>query len=79
MPDATGLELTAQELRDADAESILGTVFHRGRAVLLVNPASVRGVIGRLHAKGYAFLASLHGSTTTRRSRASACSTSCST
>ena len=61
MPDATGLELTAQELRDADAESILGTVFHRGRAVLLVNPPSLRSVIGRLHAKGYAFLASLHG------------------
>ena len=61
MPDATGLELTAHELRDASAESILGTEFHRGRAVLLVNPALVREVLTALHAKGYTFLASLHG------------------
>ncbi len=61
MPDATGLELTAQELRDADAESILGTVFHRGQATLLVNPSSVHGVLERLQSKGYSFLASLHG------------------
>ena len=32
MPDATELELTAQELRDADTESILDTEFHRARA-----------------------------------------------
>ena len=61
MPDATGLELTAQELRDADAEAILGTAFDRGRAVLLANPASVHGVLERLRGKGYSFLASLHG------------------
>ena len=40
VPDATGLELTAQELREADAESILGTTFHRDRATLLTNPAA---------------------------------------
>jgi NADH-quinone oxidoreductase subunit C len=61
VPDATGLELTAQELRDADAESVLDTVFGRGRAALIVDPARVHGVLERLHAKGYAFLASLHG------------------
>jgi NADH-quinone oxidoreductase subunit C len=61
VPDATGLELTAQELREADADSILGTEFFRGRAVLLTNPASAHGVLERLHAKGYNFLASLHG------------------
>jgi NADH-quinone oxidoreductase subunit C len=61
VPDATGLELTAQELREADAESVLGTVFHRGQATLLVDPAHVIGVLERLHAKGYSFLASLHG------------------
>jgi NADH-quinone oxidoreductase subunit C len=61
VPDATGLELTAQELREADADSVLGTVFHRGQATLLVNPPSVIGVLQRLHAKGYSFLASLHG------------------
>ena len=57
MPDATGLELIAQELREADAESILGTVFFHGRAELIANPASVHGVLERLHGKGYSFLA----------------------
>ena len=61
MPDATGLELTAHELRDRNAESILGTDFHRGRAVLLAAPEHVVGVLGTLKDKGYGFLASLHG------------------
>ena len=61
MPDATGLELTAHELREASAESILGTEFHRGRAVLLANPALIGEVLTALHTKGYTFLASLHG------------------
>jgi NADH-quinone oxidoreductase subunit C len=61
VPDATGLELTAQELREADADSVLGTVFHRGQATIEVNPASVIGVLRHLKGKGYSFLASLHG------------------
>ncbi|HEY8624863.1 MAG TPA: NADH-quinone oxidoreductase subunit C [Solirubrobacteraceae bacterium] len=61
MPDATGLELTAQELRDADAESVLGTDFTRGRATVMVDPERVIGVLGLLRSKGYTFLASLHG------------------
>ncbi len=61
MPDATGLELTAQELRDADNTSILDTEFHRGRAVLVANPEKIRVVLGHLRSKGYTFLASLHG------------------
>lgn len=61
MPDATGLELTAQELRDADSDSILDTEFHRGRAVLVANPEKVRLVLEHLRSKGYKFLASLHG------------------
>jgi NADH-quinone oxidoreductase subunit C len=61
VPDATGLELTAQELREADPDCILGTVFHRDRATLLVNPGSVHGVLETLRTKGYSFLASLHG------------------
>jgi NADH-quinone oxidoreductase subunit C len=61
VPDATGLELTAHELRESSAESILGTEFHRGRAVLLANPALVTEVLTALHGKGYTFLASLHG------------------
>ncbi len=61
MPDATGLELIAQELREADADCILGTSFHRGRATLLADPARTKGLLERLKGKGYSFLASLHG------------------
>ncbi len=61
MPDATELELTAQELRDADSESVLDTEFHRGRAVLVANPTKIRAVLEHLKGKGYTFLASLHG------------------
>lgn len=61
MPDATELELTAQELRDHEQESVLDTEFHRGRATLVVNPEKVRSVLGHLQGKGYTFLASLHG------------------
>ncbi len=61
MPDATGLELTAQELRETDAGSILGTHFQFNQATLLVNPPSVHGVIERLMAKGYSCVASVHG------------------
>jgi NADH-quinone oxidoreductase subunit C len=61
VPDATELELTAQELREADSESILDTDFHRGRAVLLANPTRIIGVLEHLRGKGYAMLASLHG------------------
>jgi NADH-quinone oxidoreductase subunit C len=61
VPDATGLELTAHELRSAKAESVIDTEFARGRAVLLVAPSHVVEVLTALHAKGYSFLASLHG------------------
>ena len=61
MPDATGLELTAHELRESVPESVLGTEFHRTRAVLLVSPEHVVSVLQQLHDKGYTFLASLHG------------------
>jgi len=61
VPDATGLELTAQELRDSDSDSIRDTEFHRGRAVLVANPEKIRLVLEHLRSKGYTFLASLHG------------------
>jgi NADH-quinone oxidoreductase subunit C len=61
VPDATGLELTAHELRDANPDSVLGTSFHRGRAELQVTPAHVVDVLAALYGKGYSFLASLHG------------------
>ena len=61
MPDAVGLELTAQELREIDDESILDTEFHRGRATLVANPAQIRAVVEHLQGKGYTMIASLHG------------------
>jgi NADH-quinone oxidoreductase subunit C len=57
MPDATGLELLAQELGDATLE----TVHFRDRATLVIEPAQIRAVLATLRAKGYAFLASVHG------------------
>jgi NADH-quinone oxidoreductase subunit C len=61
VPDATGLELIAQELRDRDADSVLDTVFFRERAAVLVSPGSVPATLEALRAKGYGFLASVHG------------------
>jgi NADH-quinone oxidoreductase subunit C len=61
VPDATALELTAHELRDRNAESVLDTDFQRGRAVLVAAPEHVIDVLGVLKAKGYTMLASLHG------------------
>jgi NADH-quinone oxidoreductase subunit C len=57
MPDATGLELLAQELGDAAIE----TVYFRERATLVVDPGQIRTVLATLRGKGYAFLASVHG------------------
>jgi NADH-quinone oxidoreductase subunit C len=61
VPDATGLELIAQELREGDAESIVDTEFHRNRATLVANPQRIKPVLEALQGKGYSFLASLHG------------------
>ncbi len=61
MPDATGLELIAQELRADDGEAVLGTVFFRDRAAVIVAPRAVPASLEALRAKGYGFLASVHG------------------
>ena len=61
MPDATGLELIAHELRDTNAESVLDTVFFRDQAALIVGAAAVPATLRHLQGKGYAFLASVHG------------------
>ena len=61
MPDATGLELLAQELRDADAESVVDTLHFRGKGTIIVSPPSIRAVLERLREKGFTFLASVHG------------------
>ena len=79
MPDATGLELLAQKIGDEDAEAVLGTVFFRERATLLVSPHAVPAALRMLKNQGYGFLAWFTASTTSPRSRASACTTRCST
>jgi len=61
VPDATGLELLAQELREAHADSVLDTLHFRGKGTVIVEPGSVRDVLGFLRGKGYTFLASVHG------------------
>jgi NADH-quinone oxidoreductase subunit C len=66
VPDATGLELIAQDLRAAEGSSaakgspVLDTLFFRGRGTLLVEPERIRTVLGRLRERGYSFMASLH-------------------
>jgi len=61
LPDATGLELIAGELRDQAAESVIRTDHNRGRAELEIAPSAVRPVIGFLKERGYSFLTSVHG------------------
>jgi len=62
VPDATGLELLARDLRERDAESILDTVFFRGQATLVAAPESIVETLEALRERGYRFLASVHGS-----------------
>jgi NADH-quinone oxidoreductase subunit C len=61
VPDATELELIAQELRDTEEDGVLGTVFFRDRATLLVSAGFVPQALEHLRARGYSFLASVHG------------------
>jgi NADH-quinone oxidoreductase subunit C len=64
MPDATGLELLAQELRDEKVggdDAILDTLHFRGKGVLIVDPDAIRPVLLALRGRGYTFLASVHG------------------
>jgi NADH-quinone oxidoreductase subunit C len=61
VPDATGLELLAQDLRDRDADIVLDTVYFRDRATVVVAPAHNRDALIGLREKGYSFLASVHG------------------
>ena len=49
MPDATGLELIAQRVREvAGEDAVTGTSFHRGQATLEVPPESVHDVLVHL-------------------------------
>jgi NADH-quinone oxidoreductase subunit C len=61
VPDATGLELIAQELRERDAESVLDTLYFRDKAALTVSASSIGETLEHLRDKGFNFLASVHG------------------
>jgi NADH-quinone oxidoreductase subunit C len=65
LPDAVGLELAAQRVRDGLGEdAVVGTDFHRGQPTLQVDPQRVNDVLRHLRfddEEPYDFLASVHG------------------
>jgi NADH-quinone oxidoreductase subunit C len=64
MPDATGLELIAHELRDRVPDSIADTLHYRGVATLVVDPDKLLDTLRWLRDdpdQGYRFLSSVHG------------------
>ena len=61
MPDATGRELLAQELRESEPEAVRDTEFFRDKAALHIEPGAVRATLAFLRGKGFDFLASVHG------------------
>ena len=64
MPDATGLELIAQSVREGVSDdAVVDTVFARGEATLQVAPPSVHDVLAHLRdgAEPWERLSSLHG------------------
>jgi NADH-quinone oxidoreductase subunit C len=61
VPDATGLELLAAELREADPGAVIDTSYFRDKGRIDVAPAHVRGTLAFLRTKGFGFLASVHG------------------
>jgi len=61
VPDATGLELLARELRDSDPDCVSDTEFFRNKAAVHVTPGSIRAVLRFLRGKGFDFLVSVHG------------------
>jgi len=61
VPDATGLELLAADLREQVPDAVLDTEHFRGKAALHVAPASIGAVLEFLRGRGFTFLASVHG------------------
>lgn len=65
MPDATGLELIAQRVRDDFGdEAVVGTTYYRDQATLEVAPPRVHDVLAFLKThpeEPFEFLSSLHG------------------
>jgi NADH-quinone oxidoreductase subunit C len=61
VPDAPGLELLAQELRDLDPGSVVATAHFRGKGAIEVAPGAIRATLARLRERGFRFLCSVHG------------------
>ncbi|UGS34196.1 NADH-quinone oxidoreductase subunit C [Capillimicrobium parvum] len=61
MPDATGLELLAGDLREAHPDAVLGTLHFRDKGAIDVAPARIRATLQFLKDRGFSFLASVHG------------------
>jgi NADH-quinone oxidoreductase subunit C len=61
VPDATGLELLAHDLLEAEPDSVLDTVHFRGKGGLQVRPEAILPVLELLRGRGFTFLASVHG------------------
>jgi NADH-quinone oxidoreductase subunit C len=57
IPDATGLELIAQDL----GADVAGTVFFRDKAAIEIVPSAIRRTLAALRDKGFTFLCSVHG------------------
>jgi NADH-quinone oxidoreductase subunit C len=61
VPDATGVELLAQEIREAHADAVVGTTFFRDKGAIEVAPTAIGDVLELLRGRGFTFLASVHG------------------
>jgi len=60
VPDQSGLEALAQELRASDPDCVIATTHVNGRAEIQIDPAKNVAVLEQLRGHGYTFLASLH-------------------
>jgi NADH-quinone oxidoreductase subunit C len=61
VPDATGLELLARELRESEPDAVRDTAYFREQAALHIEPSAIRAVLRFLRDQGFGFLASVHG------------------
>ena len=62
MPDATGLELLAGDLKDLLGEDVVVDTLHwREQATVQVRPDAIVDVLEALRARGYRHLRSVHG------------------
>jgi NADH-quinone oxidoreductase subunit C len=62
MPDATGLELLAGDLKDALGEdAVLGTTYFREQGVIDVRPAVIVDALEALRGRGFRNLMGVHG------------------